>query len=161
MVKGRGKAPLAPGRAGAQGSGPKGTAMTALPPRFAITPEEIDRVVAEFYACIREHPGLGPVFAAHVTDWPAHEAKIARFWRNAILFERSYDGNPLEVHRRAGNVRPGMFDIWLGLFDAVLRRQLPPDTAAAWSALAHRIGRGLRYGVVPETALPGGVPKLR
>ena len=161
MVKGRGKAPLAPGRPGAQGSAPKGPAMTALPPRFAITPEEIDRVVAEFYACIREHPGLGPVFAAHVTDWPAHEAKIARFWRNAILFERSYDGNPLEVHRRAGNVRPGMFDIWLGLFDAVLRRQLPPDTAAAWSALAHRIGRGLRYGVVPDTALPGGVPKLR
>lgn len=134
--------------------------MTSLPPRFAITPEDIDRVVAEFYACIRVHPGLGPVFAAHVTDWPAHEEKIARFWRNAILFERCYDGNPLEVHKRAGNVRPGMFDTWLGLFDAVLRRMLAPDTAAAWSALAHRIGRGLRYGVVEQTTLAGGVPKL-
>ncbi len=116
--------------------------------------------MAEFYACIRDHPGLGPVFAVHVTDWPAHEEKIARFWRNAILFERCYDGNPLEVHTRAGNVRPGMFDTWLGLFDAVLRRMLAPDTAAAWSALAHRIGRGLRYGVVEETTLPGGIPKL-
>ncbi len=135
--------------------------MTTLPPRFAITPEEIDRVVAEFYASIREHPGLGPVFAVHVKDWPAHETKIARFWRNAILFERSYDGNPLEVHRQAGNVRPGMFDVWLGLFDSVLRRQLPSETAAAWSVLAHRIGRGLRYGVIEETALPGGIPKLR
>ncbi len=134
--------------------------MPPLPPRFAITPEEIDRVVAEFYACIRVHPGLGPVFAVHVTDWAMHEEKIARFWRNAILFERCYDGNPLEVHKRAGNVRPGMFDAWLGLFDAVLRRMLAPQTAAAWSALAHRIGRGLRYGVVESQSLPGGIPKL-
>lgn len=53
-----------------------------------------------------------------------------------------------------------MFDTWLGLFDAVLRRMLAPDTAAAWSALAHRIGRGLRDGVVEQTTLAGGVPKL-
>ncbi len=135
--------------------------MSAMPPRFEVTPEEIDRVVATFYAAIREHPGLGPVFAVHVTDWPAHEAKIAGFWRNAILFERSYDGNPLAVHQKAGNVRPGMFDIWLGLFDSVLKRELRPETAAAWSALAHRIGRGLRYGVVERETLPGGIPKLR
>jgi hemoglobin len=133
-----------------------------LPPRFPITPVQIDAVVAEFYACIRQHPGLGPVFAAHVTDWPAHEAKIAGFWRNAILFERSYDGNPLAVHRAAGNVRPGMFDAWLGLFDSVLRRELPADTAAAWSALVHRIGAGLRYGLIDRAAAsPGGPPILR
>lgn len=119
----------------------------ALPPRFPITAAQIDAVVAEFYAVIRTHPGLGPVFASHVRDWPAHEAKIARFWRNAILFERSYDGNPLMVHRNAGNVHGPMFEVWLGLFDSVLRRELPPDLAQAWSDLAHRIGRGLRMGM--------------
>ena len=128
-----------------------------LPPRFPVTDAQIDAVVAEFYACIRSHPGLGPVFAAHVTDWPAHEAKIARFWRNAILFERSYDGNPLAVHRAAGDVRPGMFEVWLGLFDSVLRRDLPAETAAAWSELAHRIGRGLRFGMEDR---PAGPPLL-
>lgn len=132
-----------------------------VPPRFDVTPAEIDRVVAEFYAAIRLHPGLGPVFAAHVTDWPAHEARIAAFWRNAILFEKSYDGNPLAVHKAAGNVRPGMFDPWLALFDSVLRRTLRPDVAAAWSALAHRIGQGLRYGVVEAQRFDDGVPKLR
>lgn len=135
--------------------------MPPLPPRIDVTPEDITRVVTEFYAAIREHPGLGPVFAAHVTDWPAHEAKIAGFWRNAILYERSYDGNPLEVHRRAGDVRPGMFEPWLGLFDTVLKRNLAPGPAAQWSALAHRIGRSLRAGVVDRETLPGGVPKLR
>jgi len=134
--------------------------MSRLPPRFPVTPDEINRVVAEFYAAIRVHPGLGPVFAAHVTDWPAHEEKIARFWRNAILMERSYDGNPMQVHRDAGNVMPGMFSVWLGLFDSVLKRTLAPETAAAWSALAHRIGQGLRYGVTDQSSHADGVPKL-
>ena len=134
--------------------------MTPPPPRFAVTSIEIDRVVTEFYAQIRTHPVLGPVFASHVTDWPVHEAKIARFWRNAILHERSYDGNPMAVHQAAGNVRPGMFDAWLELFDTVLARNLAPEPAARWSALAHRIGRGLRFGLIENQTLPGGIPRL-
>lgn len=127
-----------------------------MPPRFPITPAEIDLVVRKFYAAVRSDAVLGPVFSTHVDDWPAHEAKIAGFWRNAILFERSYDGNPMQAHRRAGNVKPAHFDIWLGLFDAILTENLPRITAAAWSSLAHRIGRGLRYGVEPSD----GIPKL-
>ena len=135
--------------------------MAALPPRLPVTAEEIDRVVADFYAEIRRHPTLGPVFAAHVTDWPAHEEKIGRFWRNAILMERVYDGNPMEAHRAAGNVRPGMFAPWLDLFDRVLARNLAPETAASWSALAHRIGQGLRFGVVDRAVAGDGTPILR
>lgn len=132
-----------------------------IEPRFPITARQIDAVVADFYEHVRAHPGLGPVFAVHVDDWPEHEAKVALFWRNAILFERGYDGNPVAVHREAGNVRPGMFDPWLGLFDHVLRRNLPPETAAAWSALAHKIGRSLRAGVVEKTTGSDGIPRLR
>lgn len=127
--------------------------MTALA-RFPVTPAQIDTVVSEFYAVVRSHPGLGPVFASHVSDWTAHEAKIGRFWRNAILLERVYDGNPMAVHRAAGNVKGPMFDVWLGLFDSVLARNLPPETAAAWSALAHRIGRGMRMGLADEGTGP-------
>ncbi|CUH78144.1 group III truncated hemoglobin [Tropicibacter naphthalenivorans] len=135
--------------------------MTQLPPRFEISRQDIARVVAVFYERIRGHPGLGPVFAAHVDDWPSHEAKVTDFWANAILHERSYDGNPVEVHRRAGNVRPGMFDTWLALFDHVLAREVTPQQAQAWSALAHRIGRTVRAGVVDQAKGPGGVPILR
>ncbi len=135
--------------------------MAMIPPKIDITRAEIERVVASFYDCVRRHPGLGPVFAVHVDDWPKHEAKIVGFWANAILYERSYDGNPLEVHRQAGNVRPGMFDAWLGLFDGVLRQELHEDLAAAWSALPHRIGRSLRAGVVEKQTGPVGIPILR
>ena len=135
--------------------------MAQLPPKFDITREDIARVVASFYEMVRQHPGLGPIFAVHVDDWPSHEAKITDFWANAILYERSYDGNPLKVHRDAGNVRPGMFDAWLALFDMTLRRELTADQAVAWSALAHKIGRSLRAGVVEQIKGPGGVPILR
>ena len=117
-----------------------------IPPRFDVTPDQIDRVVAVFYGAVRRHEVLGPVFARHVADWPAHEARIAAFWRNAILYERSYDGNPMRVHRQAGDVRADHFPIWLALFDETLNRTLPADLARSWSALAHRIGTGLRIG---------------
>ena len=133
--------------------------MTAtIPPRIPITADQIALVVARFYARVRAHPVLGPVFAKHVGDWPTHEAKIASFWRNAILFERSYDGSPMVAHMNAGNVEGPHFAVWLGLFDEVLRAELPPELAAAWSALAHRIGHGLRLGV--ESMKNEGPPKL-
>ena len=135
--------------------------MAALPPKFDVSRGDIERVVAAFYARIREHPGLGPVFAAHVSDWPAHEAKIARFWAGAILYERDYDGNPMVAHMRTGNVRPGMFEIWLDLFDQVLTAELREDQARSWSMLAHTIGRALRAGVVERMQGPGGVPILK
>lgn len=129
----------------------------SIPPRFDVTADQISRVVQTFYAAVRRHEVLGPVFAGHVIDWPAHEERIASFWRNAILYERGYDGNPMQVHRRAGDVKPPHFDDWLMLFDATLIRVLPRDTAVAWSALAHRIGAGLRMGVRDT----GGPPILR
>lgn len=131
-----------------------------IPPRIPVTAEQIDQVVATFYAAVRRHEVLGPIFAAHVGDWPAHEARIAAFWRNAILYERSYDGSPMRAHIRAGNVRARHFPQWLMLFDETLRRTLPADSALAWSALAHRIGAGLRMGVENMTPQPGP-PVLR
>lgn len=132
-----------------------------IPPRFAVSPEQIDRVVAVFYAAIRRHEVLGPVFANHVHDWPEHEAKIARFWRNAILYERGYDGNPMMAHMRAGDVRALHFPTWLALFDETLRRTLPPEPAEAWSVLAHRIGSGLRMGVEDLRERRAAPPVLR
>lgn len=130
--------------------------------RFDITPEQIDRVVAVFYAAVRRHEDLGPVFAAHVSDWPTHEARIASFWKGAILYQPGFDGSPMRAHMQAGNVMPAHFTAWLALFDESLRRCLPQPTATAWSALAHRIGRGLRMGVEDVQRIhESGPPILR
>lgn len=130
-----------------------------MPPRIAVSEAQIDRVVARFYTAVRQDPTLGPIFAAHVTDWPAHEAKIGRFWRNALLLQRSYDGNPMQIHRAAGNVHVAHFPLWLALFDRVLSQELPPSQSQGWSALAHRIGRGLSFGLTPKDSADG-IPRL-
>lgn len=124
-----------------------------IPPRIPVTEAQIDRVVLQFYTRVRAHPALGPVFAMHVKDWPPHEEKIARFWRNALLLQRCYDGNPMQAHISANNVKAEHFPVWLSLFDAVLNQELPQPLAQAWSALAHRIGRGLSYGLPQESGI--------
>ena len=136
--------------------------MTGLPPRFEIADAEIDRVVEVFYDRVRAHHILGPIFATHVQDWPAHEEKIGRFWKGAILHQAGYDGSPMMAHRLAGNVGPEHFPIWLGLFDDTLRSTLnDPVAAAGWSALVHRIGQGLRMGGSDMMRPSGPVPELR
>ena len=136
------------------------TARSALPPKFDISPADIDRVVTRFYARVRAHEVLGPVFGAHVENWPEHEAKIGRFWRNAILNERVYDGSPQRAHMAANEVKQEHFAIWLGLFDETLIRELEADNAMKWSALAHRIGRALRMGVAQRDQAPDAPPSL-
>lgn len=137
--------------------------MSAPLQLFDISPAQIDRVVRVFYARIRIHDTLGPVFATHieVAGWPEHEAKIAAFWRNAILKERSYSGNPMRVHMEAGNVEPSHFAQWLALFDEVLIAELSAETARSFSALAHRIGSGLRMGLENYPRADARVPSLR
>jgi hemoglobin len=132
-----------------------------LTPRFPVTDAQIESVVAGFYREMRQDADLGPLFAAKVSDWPAHEAKIADFWRNAILHERRYDGNPMQSHIAAGIVRSEHFATWLTRFDAVLARELPEDVAHSWSHLAHRIGRGLRMGLEFHNSRPSDMPDLR
>ncbi len=128
--------------------------------RFDINAQEIDRVVARFYAQIRLHPVLGPVFASHVTDWPEHEEKIAAFWRNAILRQKSYSGNPMQVHVTRPDIKTEHFPIWLGLFHKVLHQELPDLQARQWAALADRIGEGFRTGIVAMRQPKDAPPKL-
>ena len=139
------------------------TAQT-LPPRIALTRGQIQNVVEQFYRDIRDHAVLGPVFNDIIsTDpqlWRTHEAKIADFWANAILHERSYSGNPMLVHSGISAIKPEMFAEWLALFDQTLSAELPNDLALQWSALAHRIGRGLRMGLELQRGDTSTVPDL-
>ncbi|MEX5561951.1 group III truncated hemoglobin [Pseudophaeobacter sp. 1A16562] len=128
--------------------------------RFDISGAEIDEVVRVFYGKIRQHPVLGPVFGAHVTDWPEHEEKIARFWRNAILREKCYNGNPMRVHVSRPDIKAEHFPLWLDLFHSVLKAELPTQTAQSWGALADRIGEGFRTGVTAMRQPKDAPPKL-
>ena len=133
--------------------------------RFDVSRAEIEQVVTAFYERIREHPTLGPVFAKSIPStadaWHPHEAKIANFWANAILHERSYWGNPMAVHMATPHVHPEHFPIWLNLFEETLRDTLPPDQADSFNAFARRIGRGLQMGLMYRPEHSDRPPILR
>lgn len=147
--------------------------MTTTRPlqKFDMEPEDIDRLVAAFYKKVRAEPTLGPVFAQAIApedgpEWRAHEAKIASFWRNVIGIDRSYSGNPTAAHVSNPRVMPGMFSVWLDLFEETAHEVLSPEKAAPISALARRIGDGMRYAVTnrnqprgaPPVLMSGGLP---
>jgi len=131
--------------------------------RFPVTDDQIARVMDIFYARIRVHPDLGPVFNGHIgtsdAEWDDHIALITRFWRNALLGEGGYDGNPMRVHVTSPDITPALFDPWLALFGQVLDGELPPEAATPWLALATRIGASFRMamGETPKN----GIPNLR
>lgn len=138
------------------------TEKPVLPPRIPVSRAQIEVVVKAFYARVRDNPVLGPVFFESLSRdadiWRVHEERIARFWANAILHERSYDGNPMMVHSGISALKPQMFDVWLTLFTKTLYDVLPDQPAHAWSELAHRIGRGLRMGVEQAQQPQNGPP---
>lgn len=137
--------------------------MSALrPEKTGITREDIRRLIAPFYRRVRADARLGPIFEGQigVTDeeWTAHLAKIESFWANVMLHERSYQGNPMQVHLAVPEIRGEDFAIWLDLFEDTARKVLPAQKADAFAFLSRRIGASLRMGI--EQAR-GGVPRLR
>lgn len=120
--------------------------------KFQITPAQIDRLVAAFYARIRADEVLGPIFIAAIgtgaEEWRAHEAKIAGFWRNATGIDRAYSGNPMVVHASNHAIQPVHFDRWLALFRETATEVLPDLPAQGIAALADRIGQSLAMGMV-------------
>jgi len=79
---------------------------------------------------------------------------------HAILLERSYNGNPMQIQKAAGNVHVNHFPIWLALFDETLAQNLEPNIAHAWSTLAHRIGSDLSMGLEPVVRAGAAPPKF-
>ncbi|RPE67115.1 hemoglobin [Pacificibacter maritimus] len=128
--------------------------------KFPITSSQIDLVVAKFYARLRIHPDLAPIFANHIEDWPPHEHKISQFWHNAIGMKRGYTGNPQQTHMKARDIKTAHFAIWLAIFDEVLYDCLPRHTAQCWSELAHRIGRALKISIAQRDIPTDAPPQL-
>ena len=82
-----------------------------------ITKENIFRLVNEFYAKVKKHEGLFPIFNNAIKDdWEEHIIKIADFWEGIMLHSGSYNGNPPKTHLNLPKFDLGLFHEWLRLF---------------------------------------------
>jgi hemoglobin len=118
----------------------------------------ISTLVDTFYARVREHPQLGPVFNGAVEDWPEHLVKLKQFWESVALNAGVYSGRPMQAHMRVPAIEPAHFGQWLYLFEQTLRDIAPNEQAVEYFMVrAHRIGESLKLGLFfrPDQPYPG------
>jgi hemoglobin len=100
-------------------------------------------LLKHFYADVRQHQEIAPIFAANITDWPAHLEKIADFWSGATGGPANYRGAMPLKHVPLG-LEERQFQAWLGLWSRHCRAHLAPTEAGELIALAEGIGQRLR-----------------
>lgn len=110
------------------------------------------KLLRHFYADVRQHRTIGPIFNQRINDWPTHIAKISEFWSRATGGPSNYSGAMPAKHmelRLAGE----HFEAWLDLWDYNCQRHLPAAEAREMSELAHNIGARLHAMVEGAPAL--------
>jgi hemoglobin len=100
-------------------------------------------LLKHFYADVRQHSLIGPLFLAHIQDWPAHLEKIGDFWSGAIGGPARYQG-PMPAKHVPLGLTESHFEAWLGLWERHCQAHLAPAEASELVAIAHAIGQRLR-----------------
>lgn len=84
------------------------------------TEADIRHLIDTFYGKVREDDVIGYIFndIANV-NWEHHLPKMYAFWEFLLLGGDTYQGNPMEVHRRLHEkerLTEAHFERWLSLF---------------------------------------------
>ena len=79
--------------------------------------EEVVKLVADFYARVRQDALLGPVFTLQVKDWTWHEAHLVAFWSALLRGTRRFHGAPVSRHLEMPGLTAELFERWLLVFE--------------------------------------------
>jgi hemoglobin len=104
--------------------------------------ESVATLLRHFYADVRQHRLIGPIFNAQISDWREHLELIGSFWTRLTGGPSNYSGNVPGKHILLG-LSPNHFQTWLQLWEFNCRNYLKTPEAAEMIELAHDIGRRL------------------
>jgi hemoglobin len=115
---------------------------------MGIDANQISALVDHFYASIRVHAVLGPIFAEHISDWPLHLARMKNFWSSLVIGSGQYHGNPMAKHIAIPGIGPAHFTAWLGLWErAVAEIVHNPAAVTLFRDRAHRVASSLKTAI--------------
>lgn len=100
-------------------------------------------LLRHFYADVRQHREIGPIFTARILDWPVHLEKIADFWSNVTGGPVRYAG-PMPQKHFPLQLEARHFDAWLDLWRRHCRIHLAATEAGELIHAAESIGERLR-----------------
>src|SRR3954463_7792578 len=114
-----------------------------------ITEDAIAILIDTFYARVRRHAELGPVFNAAIAEdeWPEHLLTMQRFWSSVMLTSGRYSGNPVAVHRAVAGLERALFTDWLTLFSETASELFDAGPASEFAAKAQRIATSLQLAL--------------
>lgn len=113
-----------------------------------IDEQGLGRLIAVFYARVRDDAELGPIFNDAIGDWPEHLDKLTAFWSSVMLTSGRYKGNPVAAHLKHGaRIEPALFERWLALWARTTAEVMPPEAAAELQAKASRIAESLQLAM--------------
>lgn len=125
-------------------------------PQYA-TDDQIETLVATFYARIRRDEVLGPIFLAAIgEDWTPHLKTMCDFWSSVMNTSGRYKGKPVPAHVKLPGIEPQHFEHWLRLFSETVHSLFDRELAALFLQRAERIAESLKLGFAfhaerPET----------
>lgn len=102
----------------------------------------IRNLLEPFYADVRQHQVIGPIFLARIHDWDQHLAKITEFWALQAGGTSRYNGGFGAAHIPL-QLEPQHFRHWLSLWEFNAYRQLPRTEAAEMVEIAQLLGQRL------------------
>lgn len=130
-----------------------------------IDDEALGRLVAAFYARVREDGELGAIFNDAIAGWPEHLEKLTAFWSSVMLGSGRYKGNPVAAHLlHRARLTPALFERWLAIWNETTAAMLPSATARALQAKAARIAESLQLALffkLDSAGPPGPSARLR
>jgi hemoglobin len=111
----------------------------------AVTETNIEVLVYTFYARVKTHETLGPIFnSALAGRWDAHLARMVDFWSSVLLASGRYSGSPLHAHLLVQGLEPEHFRDWLVLFRETLDDLFAPAIAERIFTAASRMGERMQ-----------------
>ncbi|MEM7427939.1 MAG: group III truncated hemoglobin [Pseudomonadota bacterium] len=132
-------------------------ARPARPVHEDISEERISDLVESFYAAIRSHERLGPLFEEKVAgDWAPHLARMKMFWRSVLLKTGEYHGQPVPKHLAILQLESDDFRLWLDLFRQHAHERFDAEAADLIVQAAERIAQSLwlaKFGT-PDNSVP-------
>jgi hemoglobin len=154
--------PAAGGHLAASDATPYVTAMSKRElPQYA-TDDQIETLVASFYAQIRIDPELGPIFHRVIgEDWTAHLKTMCDFWSSVMNTSGRYKGKPIPAHIKLSGIEPRHFERWLQLFSETAHTLFGARLAGLFVERAERIAESLKLAFAFHAERPeiwGGLP---
>ena len=112
--------------------------------------KDVSNLVHNFYAKIRKHETLGPIFNGNIPDdhWPAHLEKLTDFWESNLFGIAKFRGNPPAAHQRMDqkeghSISQAHFGFWLQLWFETIDELYEGELAERAKHLARRMSTGL------------------